>query len=169
MSTFIYETERLQLRVWSDEDVEAVKAFWGNEEVMKYSLGATPHDKLIQVIQAYRKLHEERGLSVYAVIEKESSQVIGACGFNPSQLDTDQLELIYHFAKTSWGKGYATEAARACVQLAKDNGGVRRIHASADLHNKGSLLVLEKAGFTYLGLQWYEDTGQEEPTYELVL
>lgn len=163
------ETERLQLRVWDDQDLDAVKQFWGDAEVMKYSLGATPHEKLLEVIQAYRKLHGERGLSTYAVIEKATGQVIGACGFNPSQAGTSNVELIYHFASSSWGKGYATEAAIACVQIAKNHGGVRRIHASCDLNNKGSFHVLEKAGFTYLGMKWFEDTEQDEPSFELLL
>lgn len=165
----IIETERLQLRVWEDQDLDAVKHFWGDAEVMEYCLGATSHDKLLQVMHAYRRLHEERGLSVYAVVEKASGHVIGACGFNPAREGISNIELIYHYAKSSWGKGYATEAAIACVQIAKHNGGVRRIHASCDLHNKGSYHVLEKAGFTYLGLQWYEDTEQEEPSFELLL
>lgn len=162
-------TERLQFRVWHDQDLDHVKQFWGDVEVMKYSLGATPHDKLLQVMHAYNKLHEERGISVYAVIERASGDVIGACGFNPYQKGVSQVELIYHFARSSWGKGYATEAVRACVQMATHHGGIRRIHASCDPHNIGSIHVLDKSGFTYIGMQWYEDTKQEEPTFERLL
>lgn len=148
--------------------VEAAKQFWGNQEVMSLCDGASAHELLPQVIEGYRKLHEDRGLSVYAVTEKESDEVIGAIGFNPTD-SMDVIELIYHFSKKSWGKGFATEAAAACLKLAKNKGNIKIITASADPLNLGSLKILEKMGFTYMGMKWFEDTEQEEPYYEYLL
>ncbi|MFU1796623.1 GNAT family N-acetyltransferase [Paenibacillus azoreducens] len=164
----VYETERLSLRAFQDEDVEAVKQFWGDEEVMRYCLGATAHEKLPLSLKAYRECHEAKGLSVYAVVEKETGTVIGAGGFNISG-EIREVELIYHFAKSSWGKGYATETARACVELAKSHGGVERIDASVDPRNADSSKILEKIGFTYAGMEWFEDSQQEEAVYEIML
>lgn len=164
----VYETERLSLRAFQDEDIEAVKQFWGDEEVMRYCLGATAHEKLPLSLKAYRECHEAKGLSVYAVVEKETGTVIGAGGFNISD-EIREVELIYHFAKSSWGKGYATETARACVELAKSHGGVERIDASVDPRNADSSKILEKIGFTYAGMEWFEDSQQEEAVYEIML
>ncbi|MGZ9585762.1 GNAT family N-acetyltransferase [Paenibacillus marinisediminis] len=164
----VCETERLQLRVFEETDREAAASFWGDDEVMKYCLGATPLELLPKVLAGYIACDEKLGLSVYAVVEKVSGTVIGACGFNVTE-GVEEIELIYHYAKTSWGKGYATEAATACVQLAKADGRVRRIHASADPSNAASFKTLEKAGFTSAGMEWFEDTGQEEPVYEYII
>jgi len=162
----IYETERIILRVFKQEDLNQTKEFWGNQEVMEQCLGAIPHDKLPKVIEAYINCYREKGLSVYAVVEKDSGKVIGAAGFNVT--DTlEKVELLYHFSKSAWGKGYATEAALACLNVAKGNNKVNIIYASADPNNANSIKILEKIGFVYQGMKWFEDTKQEEPYFEL--
>ncbi|MFD2446974.1 GNAT family N-acetyltransferase [Bacillus sp. CGMCC 1.16607] len=164
----VYETDRLLLKLFEAGDVEDLMSFWGNEEVMAHCSGAIEQAILPQVIESYNKCHQVKGLSVYAVVEKETGKVIGAAGYNiRDSLDT--IELLYHFAKASWGKGYATEAAAACLTLAKVNGNVKTIFASADPLNNSSLKILEKIGFIYQGLKWFDDTNQEEPYYEIVL
>lgn len=162
----IAETERLLLRVFNETDVEDAKAFWGDQEVMEHCLGAIPHDHLHKVLAAYAACHQEKGLSVYAVIEKESNRVIGSAGFNV-RTTIESVELLFHFSKTAWGKGYATEAATACVDFAIKNPNLKMIYASAESKNTGSLKILEKVGFEYKGMKWFDDTNKEEPYYEL--
>ncbi|SFA71154.1 MULTISPECIES: GNAT family N-acetyltransferase [unclassified Bacillus (in: firmicutes)] len=161
----VNETERLNLRVFRDEDFEDAKEFWGNDEVMMHCNGATPHDLLIRALGGYRKCHEDKGLSVYAVEDKETGKVLGAAGFNIPE-GIEKVELIYHFGKQAWGKGYAKEAAQACLQVAENHGQVRTIYAAADPNNIGSLKILEKIGFTFKEMKWFDDTNQEEPYYE---
>ena len=64
-----------------------------------------------------------------------------------------------------WGKGYATEAVRAVIQLAKDHG-VSRVHAVVDPENEKSLAVCQRLGMKKVGLteDWYD-----EITVEFVL
>lgn len=162
----IYETERLFLRVLEAADVIPLQRIWGDQEVMALCTGATAPEKLPKIVEYYEKCQDEKGLSVYAVVEKVSGSVIGTAGFNVE--DTlEKVELIYHFAKDTWGKGYASEAALACVEVAKAKKTVSCVFASADPANKGSLRILEKIGFEFKGLKWFEDTNQEEPYYEL--
>jgi [ribosomal protein S5]-alanine N-acetyltransferase len=164
----VCETDRLVLRLFDANDVGDAMKFWGNEEVMAHCNGAMAEDFLPKVLESYNRCHQNKGLSVYAVEEKASGKVIGAAGFNVRET-VDSIELIYHFAKEAWGKGYATEAAAACVQLARDNGMVKMVYASADPENAGSLKILEKVGFQNCGLKWFDDTQQEEPYYEMIL
>ncbi|MCA1029611.1 GNAT family N-acetyltransferase [Bacillus timonensis] len=164
----IFDSERLYLRVFEAEDVEALKEFWGNEEVMKYCLGATPHEHLPKVIDFYAKCHEEKGLSVYAVVEKETGEVIGGAGFNvPESLE--KVELLFHFSKKAWGKGFAKEAANGCIEVVKSHPEVKVVFASADESNLASLRILESVGLTFKGTKWFEDTKQEEPYFEMNL
>lgn len=164
----IAETNRLYLSVFEDNHLDSLIDFWGDEEVMTFCNGATPRDVIPQVINGYRKCHQINGLSVYAVIEKESNDVIGAAGFNMTNT-IDNIELIFHFNKRSWGRGFATEAANACIEIAKNHGNVQIITASAHPQNAGSLKILEKIGFVYKGTRWFEDTKLEEPYYEYKL
>ena len=161
----VYETKRLYLCVFNNSNLESVKEFWGDEEVMALCDGASSDDVLLRIIEGYRKCHEINGLSVYAVIDKESNEIIGATGFNCMN-SLSNVELIFHYSKKSWGKGFATEAAFACLEIARNHGGVQLITASASPENKGSLKVLEKIGFSFKCIKWFEDTEQEEPYYE---
>ncbi len=162
----VKETERLFIRVLEAEDVKPLKRIWGDEEVMELCAGATAHEKLPKIVEYYVKCHDEKGLSVYAVVEKASGIVIGTAGFNVENT-IEKVELIYHFAKQSWGKGLAYEAVSACVEVAKANNVVKCLYATADPTNLSSLRILEKLGFKYIGMKWFDDTNQEEPYYEL--
>jgi len=166
--TVLYETKRLMLRIFEDEHLEATKSFWGDEDVMALCSGATTEELLSQIILGYRKCHEKTGLSVYAVEEKKSGNIIGAAGFNISG-NMDTIELIYHFNKNSWGQGYATEAVKACLDLAKHHGSVKLITASADVKNIGSLKILKNVGFIDKGTKYFEDSHQDEPYFEFTI
>jgi [ribosomal protein S5]-alanine N-acetyltransferase len=163
--TVIMETDRLYLCLFDESHTEAAKDFWGDEEVMAMCNGAVPHIHLPKVLERYRQCHEENGVSVYAVKEKESNTVIGAAGFNLTE-NKDSIELIYHFSKKAWGKGYASEAAKACLEVAKNHGEIRSVFATADFDNLGSLKILEKIGFTQKGTKWCDILKHDEPYYE---
>lgn len=109
-------------------------------------------------------MQKERGFSPYLVFLKETEEAVGICGFNPP-VESFDAELLYHFKKRHWGKGYATESVLGVTQYAKDILHLRSIISSADPKNKASQKVLEKAGYRYIGVKWYEDLSQEEPTY----
>jgi len=80
------------------------------------------------------------------------------------------ISLVYfYFAKAYWGKGYAAEASRACIKHAKDNLNINKIIASVDPSHSTSQRVLEKLGFQYKGMKWFEETKQEDLYYELLL
>ena len=162
----VAETERLLLRVFTDDDFKAAQTFWGDAEVMAQSGGAAPTESLPKTLKAYQRCQDIHNLSVYAVVEKDTNCVIGATGFNIT-LSIERVELIYHFSKISWGNGFAKEAAAACLELAKKHPDVQWVFASADAANRSSLKILERIGLEYKRMQWFDDTQQEEPYYEL--
>jgi len=98
----VYETKRLYLCVFNDSHLDSVKEFWDDEEVMALCDGSSSSNVLVRVIEGYRKCHEINGLSVYAVKDKESNEIIGAAGFNCMNSLSD-VELIYHY-KSLWAK-----------------------------------------------------------------
>ena len=163
----VIETERLILRTLKMEDIDAVMAFWGDREVMKYCGGAGTKERETRALKYYINMQKERNFSPYLTLLKESGQIIGVCGFNPPNNGYD-AELMYHLAIKFWGKGYATEAAAACIDYAKEQLKIKKIGASIDPENNASQKVLEKLGFTYAGMKWCEATKQEEPYFELI-
>ncbi len=70
---------------------------------------------------------------------------------------TSEIELGYLLARKSWRKGFATEAASACLQLGFEKLGFREIIALTDLENTASQKVLEKTGFVKRGVEIYND------------
>jgi ribosomal-protein-alanine N-acetyltransferase len=79
---------------------------------------------------------------------KQKDDMIGRCGFSP-YLDSDEVELSYTFEKRSWGLGFATEAARACLDHARDHCPWPRIIARVHPDNSASKRVIEKLGFQF--------------------
>jgi len=165
----ITETDRLTIRTFESQDIDAVMKFWGNPVVMRYCHGSIfDRDIIIKSIEKYRTLQDQRGHSVYAVALKLSGEVIGGCGFNTTENDSE-IELIYHFSQDHWGNGYATEAAKGCIDYIKKNPRFDKISASVYPENRDSEIVLKKLGFTYIGMKWFEDSKCEEPCFELKL
>ena len=161
----IVETDRLLLRTLKEEDIDVLMSIWGDKDVMRYSGGAGNREREERALKFYINLQTEKGYSPYAVILKENSELIGVCGFNPPY-DHDHMELMYHFAKIYWGKGYATEAARACIYYARDQLLADKIVAFIDPANQSSEKVLKKLGFVYKGIKWHEGSKKKEPYFE---
>ncbi len=164
----VAETKRLLLRTLDENDIDLVLTFWGDEEVMKYCGGAGDRKREESALKYYINLQNERGYSPYAVILKENNQLIGVCGFNPPY-DHEYMELMYHFAKKYWGKGIATEAARACINYAREYLIAEKIVAFIDPNNHASENVLKKLGFIFKGTKWHGGSKKEEPYFELEL
>ena len=82
------------------------------------------------------------------VVERDTGLVVGGIGlFGPPE--NGQVELGYGIVESRRGRGYATEAARAMVQLALDLPGVTEVVAGVDPTNAASVRVLEKAGLSF--------------------
>jgi RimJ/RimL family protein N-acetyltransferase len=77
----------------------------------------------------------------------------------------EESELWYELTQKVWGRGLATEAARACVHYAFEDVGMERVIAAADVPNTASLRVIEKLGMNYLGN--INPSAPEEPYFAL--
>lgn len=76
----ISETNRLILKVFDAEDMDAAKRFWGDREVMAYCGGPTPYENLGIVLDSYIRCYKATGLSVYAVVEKKPERLLVLLG-----------------------------------------------------------------------------------------
>jgi len=107
--------------------------------------------------QTYQDLLSEAGESntvpgdrLYPVIEGTSGRIVGDCGFLKKEVEgTAETELIYVFAKSVRGRGYATEAARALCTFAAEHLQLPRLIALIDPENRASARVAEKAGMRF--------------------
>jgi ribosomal-protein-alanine N-acetyltransferase len=151
--TTIFETDRLIARRWSLDDAEAAFQIYGDPLVCKYLAGTTDlriedsRTRLERYIALYEKVP---GFGIWALAERATGEVIGAILLLRLE-ETDEYEVGYQFRHSSWGHGFATEAARAAVRYAFDTVGLNRVVGVAFAENGASLRVLEKIGMTRHG------------------
>ena len=95
---------------------------------------------------------DRHGFGFWGVRERGGEELIGFCGLRYVEPGAD-VEILYGIDPPLWGRGYATEAARALLAWAFRETGLTRILAGADAPNRASFRVLEKLGMRYDGLR----------------
>ena len=142
-------TARLVLRDFTIEDGPAVHRYGSDPEVVRHLPWGpnTPADT-----QAFlgRKLEDQRTdprrAFDLAVTLASGGELIGAAGVRITSPQFRTASMGYAYRRDSWGKGYATEAARALVAFGFGELGMHRIYAFCDTDNPASARVLEKTG-----------------------
>ena len=126
-------------------------AVYSDPEVMRFIPGGAFRgiETMTARLKTYVRASARRGFSSWAVVERESGQVIGDVGFGVFE-PTGDIELGYTLGRVYWGHGYATEAAGACLAAGLEHLGAPRIIALADEENFASLRVAERLGMTRL-------------------
>ncbi len=151
------ETNRLIMRPFEERDAEGLFLLDSNPDVMKYVGGvvSTKIEQSQQMIEFIQKQYKENGVGRLAVIEKSTNTLIGWSGLKYLTSEINGMknvyELGYRFLPEYWGKGYATETARAALNYAFNEIKTDMVYAMAVTENTGSNRVLQKLGFEELG------------------
>jgi hypothetical protein len=148
----IAETPRLVLRQFHRDDGEAMDAVFGDADVMQYGDGPKSSDWVRAWITRWiDERYPAWGFGSWAVVDKVRNTLIGYCGLSrfPGRCAADEAEIGFRLARAHWGRGFATEAARAACGHAFDTLGLPRIVALIDPANLASIRVAEKVGLMY--------------------
>jgi RimJ/RimL family protein N-acetyltransferase len=141
------ETGRLLLRPLARDDVDAFYAVIGDPITMQYYPRPFTREETVEWIERNLRRYEKDGHGLLAVVLKSSGEMIGDCGLSWQLADdTPMLELGYHFLRGQWGHGYATEAARACMDAAFHTLGVEKLVSLILAENQASRRVAERNG-----------------------
>jgi len=146
-------TDRLRLEPLEPRHGRAVEAYARLWEVARYTAEVPhPYPPGGAIAFAEAAVHDRRhgGGQMWAVVEKQGDAVIGSIGLDLFE-DRRAAELGYIFAPWRWGRGYATEAARAVVAFAFETLGLDAVHSHAAVANRASCRVLAKAGLRRIG------------------
>lgn len=143
------ETERVVLRRFGVEDVDALVALHNDAAVMRY-LGAPDETReTVRDVRLPRFLDlDEQGFGYWAAIERATDDFLGWFLFRPPvhEPTPGDVELGYRLHTAAWGRGFATEGALAIVDKGFAELGVQRVVAQTMTVNAGSRRVLEKVG-----------------------
>lgn len=166
-----FESQRLLYRELLPSDEGSLYEMDSDPDVHRY-LGNSPvqsMDEIKTAIAMIRKQYEENGVARMAVILKETGEFLGWAGLKLVKHEINghinHYDLGYRFMKKHWGKGYATEAARAFVEYGFNVMRLAKINAYADAENVNSHTVLEKAGLQQSGT--FDDEGTPSVWYEV--
>ncbi|HAX70178.1 MAG TPA: GNAT family N-acetyltransferase [Anaerolineales bacterium] len=153
---FTLTTERMILRPFTMNDREALLAITQEPGIFQYfpTKSAWGMEKVERSIQHQTNHWQTFRYGQMAVTLRETGQLMGWCGleFLP---DTNETEVGYLLGHAFWGKGYATEAARVCVEFGKSEIGLKEIIGLTDPLNVASQRVLEKCGLAFTRRQVY--------------
>ncbi|HVJ01524.1 MAG TPA: GNAT family N-acetyltransferase [Sphingomonas sp.] len=146
------ESARLILRVPEPRDRPALYAMWADPQVMA-DLGPVKDAEASDAVLAKHDRYRGDGLGFLAVERREDGAVIGFCGLKPGAEDTPiegELEIGWTLATPYWGRGYAREAAVACIEWAWANTDAPRIVAITSAGNERSRGLMVRLGMVYL-------------------
>lgn len=148
------ETDRLILRSWKNEDKEPFAELNGNRNVMKFFPTTLSVDESNAFVDRINAEFEETGFGLYAVELKESGEFIGYVGFHRFTFDapfSPGWEIGWRISDRFWHNGYATEAAKACLDYASKKQLCNKLYSFTAVPNLPSENVMKRIDMNYEG------------------
>lgn len=148
----IIETERLILRPFTLDDIEATYQMNLNPEISRYTHdgGVKTREEIEHLIRTTTlKDYETHGFGRFAVDYKPEGRFIGFCGLKYLD-DFKEVDIGYRFVQDLWGRGIATEAGKACMEFGFKDLKLDKIIGLVLPDNLGSVRVLQKLGLHFV-------------------
>lgn len=166
------ETERLLLRDWQEEDRLYFQRMNKSKEVMRYFVRPLQYEETDNLLKNIEKELKEENYGLYAVEAKETNSFIGFIGFHKVTFVSDFtpcIEIAWRLDQRAWGKGYATEGARACLDHGINKLKIEQIYSFTSVLNEASQNVMEKIGLQYVKDFNHPNVPKDNPLYKQVL
>lgn len=167
-----FETSRLQLRDWEETDLEPFRRLNADDEVMSYFPKTLSNEETNAFYQSIVSEFKEYGFGLYAVELKENKQFIGFIGFHRATFEADFtpcIEIGWRLKKEAWGKGYATEGAKACLQYGFNQLGLTDVYSFTAEVNTPSKNVMIKIGMSFMNTFDHPRVEENSPLKKHVL
>ncbi|WP_416520144.1 GNAT family N-acetyltransferase [Streptomyces achromogenes] len=141
-------TDRLLLRRWRDSDLEPWAAMNADPEVREHLGDLLSRDQSDASVAQYQADFDRRGYGWWAVEVRGTGEFIGFAGLDPVDdgMPFTGVEIGWRLARSAWGQGYATEAARAVLAYGFDTLGLPEILAVTTSTNHRSQAVMRRIG-----------------------
>jgi ribosomal-protein-alanine N-acetyltransferase len=144
--TLPLDTPRLLVREYTLDDLDDVAEILADPKVFWWEKEPFTRERSRRWLEAEIDYVRRVGTGRYAIVLRATGRVIGGCGLVPRVVEgRPEVEVGYYLRSDEWGKGYATEAARACLEEARARG-LGRIIALTHLDNVRSQAVARRLG-----------------------
>lgn len=152
----IIETERLFLRTWEDKDAHSFFEINQDPQVIEFLRGSLAMEEINQFIHSAKIHQAQLGYGLWAVELKEAAEFIGYIGLRNTDFSepygapfAPAVEVGWRLGSQYWGKGYATEGAKACLDFGFNVIGLDEIVSFTVPMNRRSIRVMEKIGLQH--------------------
>lgn len=152
--SYLFESERLTFRNWENSDLDQIAAMNANAQVMEYFPKTLSKDESKKFLTKLQEMFESEAYTYFAVELKGSKEFIGFIGmakqeyqaeFNPS------IDIGWRLMPSYWGKGYAYEGAKTCLEYGFNKLNLKRIIAVCSISNYKSEKLMQKLDMTKMG------------------
>jgi len=142
------ETERLRMRPFREDDFGAYAAICADPEVMRFLGGCKSPTEAYRHMAQMLGHWQLRSYGMFALEERASGLLVGRVGFNHWE-GWPGFEVAWTLARAHWGRGFATEAARAALEWAEREIEQDHVISLIDPANRASIAVAERIGETF--------------------
>ncbi|GHC53887.1 GNAT family N-acetyltransferase [Ulvibacter litoralis] len=154
MRAYLLKTERLGLRNWLPSDELPFIEMCQDEAVMEHFPKTLSAEETIDLIHRLKTHFDTFGYTYFAVDVLESSEFIGFAGLKNQDWESDFtpcVDIGWRLKRAAWGKGYATEAAKACMKAAFSMFNLKEVLSFTTDTNIPSEHVMKKIGMKLIG------------------
>lgn len=146
----VLETERLRLRPFARDDVDALHVQWTEPAVLRYLWDGRvmERDDVAAIVEESIASFAARKIGFWTIEERAAASLVGFAGLRAMAGTTD-VELYYGLASTWWHRGLATEASHAVLRYGFSTG-FERIYIRTDGPNSRSVEVMKRLGAEYV-------------------
>jgi len=148
---YVIQTSRLGLRNWQESDAVPFAKMNSDIEVMEYFPSILTREESDQLLDRLQQHYIDFGYTYFAVDVLETGEFIGFTGFKLQTYEspfTPAVDIGWRLKKSAWGKGFATEAAQACVDAAFTKFDLTHLFSLCSTVNLPSEKVMQKIGMT---------------------
>ena len=160
---FLFTSPRLGFRSWKESDLDKLARLNADPEVMRYFPAPLSREKSRHLLVQLQEHLACRGYTYYATELLSTGEFIGFIGLKHQEYMADftpATDIGWRLQKEFWGRGYASEGAKRCLDHAFDGLGLHRVVSVCPALNTASERVMRKIGmqrqgaFEHPGLQW---------------
>lgn len=165
---YIFTSERLGFRNWSEKDLTQFSKINADLEVMEHFPKPLTIEETSDFIGRLQEHYKKNGFNYYATEILKTGELIGFIGFAFQEYKTEftpAIDIGWRLKKNSWGKGYATEGATKCLDFGFNELHLEKIISMCTKENTKSENVMKKIGMKKLG-EFNHPKLREYPAYE---
>jgi ribosomal-protein-alanine N-acetyltransferase len=166
------QTPRLLLRGWKESDLPDFRAMNRDPQVMRYFTKPLTEEETDAFYLRIQEEFRELGYSLYAAETKAEGEFIGFVGFHMATFAasfTPCIEIGWRLKRAAWGQGFATEAAKACLDFGFGTLGIDRVYSFTSKVNRKSESVMQRIGMEKAMEFMHPNIGPDSPLCAHVL